>query len=74
MKMNDLSKVFADASALSSVVEHYLHTVGVAGSTPAARTIFQISGPLFVPDAFQLGIFHCECLEVLGSLGYLPQQ
>ncbi len=27
-------------SALSSVVEHYLHTVGVAGSKPAARTIF----------------------------------
>jgi hypothetical protein len=26
--------------ALSSVVEHYLHTVGVAGSKPAARTIF----------------------------------
>jgi hypothetical protein len=26
-------------SALSSVVEHYLHTVGVAGSKPAARTI-----------------------------------
>ena len=25
--------------ALSSVVEHYLHTVGVAGSKPAARTI-----------------------------------
>lgn len=46
MKMNDLSKVFADAGALSSVVEHYLHTVGVAGSKPAARTIFagQIEG------------------------------
>jgi hypothetical protein len=27
--------------ALSSVVEHYLHTVGVAGSKPAARTILQ---------------------------------
>ena len=26
--------------ALSSVVEHYLHTVGVAGSKPAARTSF----------------------------------
>src|ERR1043165_1346625 len=26
--------------ALSSAVEHYLHTVGVAGSNPAARTIF----------------------------------
>jgi hypothetical protein len=29
-----------DGCALSSVVEHYLHTVGVAGSKPAARTIF----------------------------------
>lgn len=29
--------------ALSSVVEHYLHTVGVAGSKPAVRTI----SPLF---------------------------
>ena len=27
--------------ALSSVVEHYLHTVGVAGSKPAARTILK---------------------------------
>ena len=27
--------------ALSSVVEHYLHTVGVAGSKPAARTILR---------------------------------
>jgi hypothetical protein len=26
---------------LSSVVEHYLHTVGVAGSKPAASTIFR---------------------------------
>ncbi len=29
--------------ALSSVVEHYLHTVGVAGSKPAARTIFPLA-------------------------------
>ena len=28
--------------ALSSVVEHYLHTVGVAGSKPAARTILDL--------------------------------
>lgn len=28
-------------STLSSVVEHYLHTVGVAGSNPAACTIFR---------------------------------
>ena len=27
-------------SAVSSVVEHYLDTVGVAGSNPASRTIF----------------------------------
>ena len=27
-------------SALSSVVEHYLHTVGVVGSKPTVRTIF----------------------------------
>jgi integrase len=40
MKMNNLSKGFADASALSSVVEHYLHTVGVVGSKPTARTTF----------------------------------
>jgi hypothetical protein len=33
----------ADGCALSSVVEHYLHTVGVAGSKPAARTIFKTS-------------------------------
>jgi hypothetical protein len=31
--------------ALSSAVEHYLHTVGVAGSNPAARTI-----PPLLPD------------------------
>ena len=30
--------------ALSSVVEHYLHTVGVAGSKPAARTILHHQG------------------------------
>ena len=28
--------------ALSSVVEHYLHTVGVTGSNPVARTIFSL--------------------------------
>ena len=35
--------------ALSSVVEHYLHTVGVAGSKPAARTI-----PPLLPDRDRL--------------------
>jgi hypothetical protein len=29
--------------AVSSVVEHYLDTVGVAGSNPASRTIFKIT-------------------------------
>jgi len=27
--------------AVSSVVEHYLDTVGVTGSNPVSRTIFQ---------------------------------
>ena len=30
---------FGLRSALSSAVEHFLHTEGVAGSNPAARTI-----------------------------------
>ena len=30
-------------SALSSVVEHYLHTVGVAGSKPAPRTSLRLN-------------------------------
>ena len=30
---------FQQGSALSSAVEHFLHTEGVAGSNPAARTI-----------------------------------
>ena len=41
MEMKNIPKVFADAGALSSVVEHYLHTVGVVGSKPTARTIFR---------------------------------
>jgi hypothetical protein len=32
--------------ALSSAVEHYLHTVGVAGSNPAARTILFVAVPI----------------------------
>lgn len=31
----------ANSSAVSSVVEHHLDTVGVAGSKPAPRTMFQ---------------------------------
>ena len=34
----------AIACALSSVEEHFLHTEGVAGSSPAARTIFERGG------------------------------
>src|SRR6185295_20115947 len=34
--------VFPARGALSSVVEHFLHTEGVAGSNPAARTILPI--------------------------------
>src|SRR5688500_10442868 len=34
-----------DFCALSSVVEHYLHTVGVVGSKPTARTIFPFPPP-----------------------------
>ncbi len=40
-----LAAIFGPASiisALSSVVEHILHTDGVAGSNPAARTIFPL--------------------------------
>src|SRR5882724_4305513 len=38
LKNNSWTGVNYD-SALSSVVEHFLHTEGVAGSSPAARTI-----------------------------------
>ncbi len=38
LKSKHLSSVDS-GSALSSVVEHFLHTEGVAGSSPAARTI-----------------------------------
>ena len=37
------SRPFDPVSALSSVVEHFLHTEGVAGSNPAARTIFSFN-------------------------------
>jgi integrase len=40
MKIKDFSSALANGSALSSVVEHYLHTVGVVGSKPTARTNF----------------------------------
>jgi hypothetical protein len=39
-------KSFSTEGALSSAVEHFLHTEGVAGSNPAARTILaRISWP-----------------------------
>ena len=34
--------ILFQVSALSSVVEHYLHTVGVVGSKPTVRTIIFI--------------------------------
>src|SRR4051812_41570010 len=42
-KMNHLLNV-STGCALSSAVEHFLHTEGVAGSKPAARTISDLSG------------------------------
>lgn len=33
--------ILSDGRALSSAVEHFLHTEGVAGSNPAARTILR---------------------------------
>jgi hypothetical protein len=39
MKTNVFSHLQRRLRALSSVVEHFLHTEGVAGSNPAARTI-----------------------------------
>src|SRR5438094_250980 len=41
MKINGSGRSFRSSSALSSVEEHFLHTEGVAGSSPAARTIPQ---------------------------------
>ncbi len=40
MKTKRFQGHFHSGSALSSAVEHFLHTEGVAGSNPAARTIF----------------------------------
>ena len=40
MKINDNHRLLDSGSALSSVEEHFLHTEGVAGSNPAARTSF----------------------------------
>lgn len=40
LEMEQLSGVDS-GGALSSVEEHFLHTEGAAGSSPAARTIFR---------------------------------
>ena len=40
MKINGSHRSSESGGALSSVEEHFLHTEGVAGSNPAARTIF----------------------------------
>ncbi len=40
MKTNGSSRSFGLGCAVSSVVEHYLDTVGVTGSNPVSRTIF----------------------------------
>ena len=39
MKTKHSQRSFSEGGALSSVEEHFLHTEGVAGSSPAARTI-----------------------------------
>ena len=51
MKDHDFQGSFATARALSSAVEHILHTDGVVGSNPTARTIFpQENGENGNPD------------------------
>ena len=65
-----VSVILFQLGALSSVVEHYLHTVGVAGSKPAARTIRRSSSygrrailpverPLPYPAHRQTGFAFC---------------
>ena len=50
--------------ALSSVVEHFLHTEGVAGSNPAARTIFPgENGENGNPDTVSTQQLHEICGE-----------
>ena len=39
LELRPSSANFWAGRALSSVVEHFIHTEGVAGSNPAARTI-----------------------------------
>ena len=41
MKSTVSKRSFSQDCAVSSVVEHYLDTVGVTGSNPVSRTIFQ---------------------------------
>ena len=42
MKNNGFHRSSSEDCALSSVEEHFLHTEGVAGSSPAARTILSL--------------------------------
>ena len=41
IELSRISWLLTDRCALSSAVEHFLHTEGVAGSNPAARTILR---------------------------------
>src|SRR5262249_24872573 len=58
-------EAFVGESALSSAEEHFLHTEGVAGSNPAARTIWQNavmecwSRGALIPSARLFSIFYC---------------
>ena len=54
MNTKQISGVFTGESAVSSVVEHYLDTVGVTGSNPVSRTIFAEENESFQkPDTDQ---------------------
>ena len=43
LKSSRPSVIVRSGGALSSAVEHFLHTEGVAGSNPAARTIDEVA-------------------------------
>ena len=53
--------------AVSSVVEHYLDTVGVAGSNPASRTILPPFFPSSQPSPIRLAVAHStvDCYQQL---------
>ena len=50
MKNKHFHGSFKGDCALSSAVEHFLHTEGVAGSNPAARTIESKPSKYLVPS------------------------